>query len=67
MPRARDRVLTAAEAAEYLRVSRKTLYRLAAAGEVTGRKVGRAWRFYESELVRYLTGKRGPAGPRHGG
>ncbi len=54
----RERVLTAAEAAEYLRVSRKTLYKLAAAGELAGRKVGRAWRFAESELKRYLRGKR---------
>ncbi len=56
----RERVLTAAEAARYLRVSRKTLYRLAAAGEVVGRKVGRAWRFTESELARYLRAGRTP-------
>jgi excisionase family DNA binding protein len=47
-------VLTAEEAASYLRVSLKTLYRLAAAGQVPGQKVGRAWRFRRADLVSFL-------------
>ncbi len=43
-------VLTADEAAEYLRVSRKTLYRLVAAGKIPGQKVGRSWRFRRGDL-----------------
>lgn len=43
-------VLTADEAASYLRVSVKTLYRLVAAGDVPGQKVGRAWRFRRVDL-----------------
>lgn len=43
-------VLTAEEAAKYLRVSVKTLYRLVAAGDVPGQKVGRAWRFRQVDL-----------------
>jgi excisionase family DNA binding protein len=47
-------VLTADEAAEYLRVSRKTLYRLVSAGKVPGQKVGRSWRFRREDLVAFL-------------
>lgn len=47
-------VLTADEAADYLRVSRKTLYRLVTAGKVPGQKVGRAWRFRREDLVDFL-------------
>lgn len=47
-------VLTAGEAAAYLRVSLKTLYRLLSAGKVPGQKVGRAWRFRQSDLVAFL-------------
>ena len=47
-------VLTADEAADYLRVSRKTLYRLIAAGKLPGRKVGRSWRFRREELIAVL-------------
>jgi len=50
-------VLTADEAAKYLRVSLKTLYRLVAAGKVPGQKVGRSWRFREADLVAFLQGR----------
>jgi excisionase family DNA binding protein len=45
------RVLTAQEAAAYLRVSTVLVRRLAQAGELPGMKVGRVWRF-RSELIR---------------
>jgi len=38
-------LLTIEEVAELLRVSRDTVYRLAAKGEIPGTKVGRIWRF----------------------
>jgi excisionase family DNA binding protein len=47
-------VLTADEAARYLRVSRKTLYRLVSAGQIPGQKVGRSWRFRRADLVAFL-------------
>lgn len=47
-------VLTAGEAASLLRVSEKTLLRLARAGTLPGRKVGREWRFLRQELLRQL-------------
>lgn len=47
-------VLTADEAALLLQVSTKTLLRLARAGELPGRKIGREWRFARNELLRVL-------------
>lgn len=47
-------VLTAEEAAAYLRVSQKTIYRLVAAGKVPGTRVGRSWRFRRADLVAFL-------------
>ena len=38
-------MMTGAEVAELLRVSRATIYRLAAPGELPAQKVGNAWRF----------------------
>lgn len=48
-------ILTAAEASELLRVSVKTVLRLARAGELPGRKVGREWRFARREVMAWLT------------
>jgi excisionase family DNA binding protein len=61
------RVLNADEAARILRVSRKTLYRLAASGELRGRKVGREWRFTEDEILRFLKAARASAQAREEG
>ncbi|MBA2287523.1 MAG: helix-turn-helix domain-containing protein [Ktedonobacteraceae bacterium] len=54
-----DVLLTAREAMAILRVSRSTLVRLIAAGQLTGLKVGRCWRFWRGDLaacVRQATG-----------
>ena len=40
-----DILLTFQEAAELLRVSRATMYRLLDSGQLVGHKVDRAWRF----------------------
>ena len=47
-------VLTAEEAAAYLRIARATLYRLAAKGEIPAVKVGRVWRFSRPLLDEWL-------------
>ncbi len=47
----RDEILTADEAALFLKVSKKTVLRQARLGELPGGKVGRAWRFRRSELL----------------
>ena len=54
-PRPGDEVLTPDEAAELLKVSKKTVLRQARLGELPATKVGRAWRFRRSELLAFLT------------
>lgn len=43
-------VMTAQEVADYLRLDKATIYRLAQAGEIPAVKVGRTWRF-KKELI----------------
>lgn len=58
-----DEILTADEAATLLKVSSKTVLKLARDGELPAQKVGRAWRFCRSELVAYVAhGDRANAG-----
>ena len=40
-----QQVLTAGEVAEYLRIPRSTLYKLAQEGKIPAMKIGRHWRF----------------------
>jgi excisionase family DNA binding protein len=49
-----DEILTCDEASAFLKVSNKTVLKLARDGELPGQKVGRAWRFSRSELVAYV-------------
>lgn len=52
-----DRLLTAAEVAEHLRVSTMTIYRLVRRGELPAVRVGRNYRVRESDLTAYLEGQ----------
>jgi excisionase family DNA binding protein len=47
-------VMTIREVAEYLKLTEKTAYRLAAEGKIPGFKVGGAWRFKHSEIERWI-------------
>ena len=47
-------VLTVDEAAEYLRIPKSSLYKLAQEGKVPCQKVGRHWRFHKSALEKWL-------------
>lgn len=47
-------VLTPEEAAQLLRISKKTLLRHARQGTVPGLKLGRVWRFRRTELLKLL-------------
>ncbi len=47
-------ILTAAEVADLLRVSRDTVYTLASRGELPGREVGRSWRFPKGTIEIYI-------------
>lgn len=50
-------VLTVTEVAAFMRVSRETVYRLTARGELPGRKIGRIWRFPKDAIQEYMRGE----------
>lgn len=47
-------ILTIKEVAQYLKVTEKTIYRLAAADQIPAFKVGGSWRFRKSELDNWM-------------
>ncbi len=53
--RVMDEILTVREVAEYLKLSRTTVWRWCHAGKLQAFKVGRSWRIHQSELER-ITG-----------
>jgi len=54
MTRPTDVVLTIDELAEYLKLSKSTLYHLARRGDVPGQKIGRHWRFHKAAIDTWL-------------
>ena len=50
-------IMTPREAAEYLSVHVRTIYRLAKNGDIPGRKVGGSWRFKKDALDEWLFGR----------
>jgi excisionase family DNA binding protein len=56
-------LLTVDEAAQLLRVSRDTVYRLAGVGALPGRRIGRLWRFSATAIEAYLSGQAEDAVP----
>ncbi|MGL4734876.1 MAG: helix-turn-helix domain-containing protein [Enterovibrio sp.] len=59
-----DDVLTIKEVAEYLKVNERTIYRLAANGELPGFRVGNAWRFKQSDLAAWVAKQTQKAGSK---
>jgi len=53
-------IMTPREAAEYLSVHVRTIYRLAKNGEIPGRKVGGSWRFKKGALDEWLSWREDP-------
>ena len=49
-----DAVLTTDEAIQYLKVSKPTLFKHIRYGKIKAVKVGREWRYLQSELYRFL-------------
>jgi excisionase family DNA binding protein len=47
-------VFTIDELAEYLKISKSTLYKLAQEGGVPGQKVGKHWRFHKDTIDDWL-------------
>jgi excisionase family DNA binding protein len=54
-------ILTPREAAEYLSVHVRTIYRLAKNGDIPGRKVGGSWRFKKDTLDEWLSLRENPS------
>lgn len=51
-------VFTAQEAADFLKVSKSTIVRLASSGKVPGFKVGSQWRFSKETILELCNGLR---------
>ncbi len=47
-------IFTMDELAQYLKVGKTTLYRLAQEGKIPGQKVGKHWRFSRDAIDRWL-------------
>jgi excisionase family DNA binding protein len=50
-------VLTAQEAAAFLKIDKKLLYKLIDSGEIQAKRVGRVYRIHKDALLTYLTGE----------
>lgn len=51
-------IMTIKEVAEYLRLTEKTAYRLAAEGKLPGFKVGGSWRFKKADLEIWIAARK---------
>ncbi|MCP4597871.1 helix-turn-helix domain-containing protein [Neptuniibacter sp.] len=49
-----DQILTLKEVADYLKLAEKTAYKLAAAGQLPGFKVGGSWRFKQTDIEQWI-------------
>ena len=58
MAKTKDEVLTTDEAIQYLKISRPTYFKCIGLGRINAIKVGSGWRVLQSELHRFLKGKR---------
>lgn len=47
-------ILTIREVEQYLKVTERTIYRLAAARKIPGFKVGRMWRFRQTDIDAWI-------------
>ena len=59
MANAEDEILTLDEVAAYLKAGKRTVYRLAASGEIPAFKLGGTWRFRKSDLERWIASRTG--------
>jgi excisionase family DNA binding protein len=54
-------IMTPREAADYLSVHVRTIYRLVKHGEIPGRKIGGSWRFKKDALDEWLSMRENPS------
>ena len=47
-------ILTLSEVAEYLKISKKTVYKMVRSGDLPGFKAGKHWRVLRSELGKWI-------------
>ena len=59
-------IMTPREAAEYLSIHVRTIYRLAKNGDIPGRKVGGSWRFKKDALDDWLSWRESPSSNEKG-
>jgi excisionase family DNA binding protein len=50
-----EEILTIREVAEFLKVTERTIYRLAADSQLPAFKVGGSWRFRKVELIQWMS------------
>jgi excisionase family DNA binding protein len=50
-------VLTTQEAAAFLRIDKKLLYKLIETGVIPAKRVGRVYRIHKETLIKYITGE----------
>lgn len=50
-----DEILTIDEVATFLKAGKRTVYRLASAGEIPAFKLGGTWRFRRADLDRWIS------------
>ncbi len=55
----RDEIMTMDDLAEYLKISKSTLYKLAVENKLPGTKIGKRWRFHKDAIDRWV--QNGPA------
>lgn len=54
----RDEIMTMDDLAEYLKISKSTLYKLAVENKLPGTKIGKRWRFHKDAIDAWV--KQGP-------
>jgi excisionase family DNA binding protein len=52
-----NRVLTMQEAAEYLKTTRQTIFKMIKSGKLRGNKIGRGYRFLQEDLDKLIRGE----------
>lgn len=69
MPAESSDIMTMDELAEYLKISKSTLYKLTQEGKLPGQKVGKRWRFHKGVVDQWLgkAGEHAPPTPKRRG
>ncbi len=49
-----NEIMTLDELAEYLKISKSTLYKLAQDNQLPGQKIGKRWRFHKNAVYEWM-------------